>query len=80
MINFFANSGINSTFLADSRSDGEMNNMRETNEARSNPAQHLYLWALLFNRIHMSQVFWKYIPDNLGKEIGNGIVGALVAR
>lgn len=31
------------------------------------PAQHLFMWAVLFNRMDLAKMFWKLSDDHIGK-------------
>ena len=31
------------------------------------PVQHLFIWAILFNRMKFAKLFWEKSPDQVGK-------------
>ena len=39
----------------------------EEKEHDTQPAQHLFFWAVLFNRMKYAKIFWEQSPDQIGE-------------
>ena len=41
----------------------------QRNKINGKAARHLFLWAVLFNRVELAELLWSYTTDHVGEQI-----------